>query len=77
MDSLSSVPSALLADDTAVGHAVVIDRRVVNSQDRLGCKRQKKNKIKLWSFDWSAEYFYEAAKPLNFIIVQSRHSWHS
>ena len=42
---------------------------------RLGCKRQKKNKLKLWSFDWSTEYFYEAAKPLNFIIVQSRHSW--
>ena len=75
MDTLSSVPSAVLADDTAGGHAV-IDRRVVNIQDRVGCvgcKRQKKNKLKLWMFDWSAEYFYEAAKPLNFIIVQSRH----
>ena len=34
MDTLSSVPSALLADDTAVGHAV-IDRRVVNIQERV------------------------------------------
>ena len=42
MDSLSSVPSALLADDTAVGHAVVIDRRVVNIQIVVSAAKGKR-----------------------------------
>ena len=40
MDTLSSVPS-VLADDTAVGHAV-IDTRAVDIQERAAAKEKPK-----------------------------------